>query len=322
MDGDSDEGLDLGTARQWAEAGVSPGRLRALVRRRELIRERHGTYVRATALAAVAEDPAGRHALDVRTVLAATSAPGAVASHESAALIHGLPLLNAPAPGTVTLTRAPGAFRGSSRPDVRYYSASLPREHVTTKLGAPVTTVARTVIDLARTLPFMDAVVVADVAIHKQRTSKPGLSGVLGSCKGWPGADAARRVVAFSDGRSNSVLESCARVVFDANGLPPPELQVTLTGGIQLDTAGYVVAVVEYHDYVVDFYWPDFKTIAETDGKLKYSSGKDAIKELKRDRLLRMAGYQVVHLTWDGVFYQPEILVHEIRRAFAASSPY
>jgi hypothetical protein len=206
--------------------------------------------------------------------------------------------------------------------DVRYYSASLPREHVTTRLGVPVTSVHRTVVDLARTLPFMDAVVVADFAIHKQRTNKPKLSGVLDSCKGWPGADAARRAVAFSDGRSDSVLESCARVVFDAYGLPVPELQVTVTGGIQVDAAGNVAAVVEYHDYIVDFYWPDFKTIAETDGKLKYGSGTDAIKELKRDRLLRMAGYQVVHLTWDGVFYQPEILIHEIRKAFAASSPY
>src|SRR5215468_9625309 len=104
MDGRADQDLDVGTIRQWAEAGVSPGRLRAMVRRGELVRKRHGTYVRASVLAAVAEDPAGRHALDMRTVLAAASAPGAVASHESAALIHGLPLLNAPPPGTVTLT--------------------------------------------------------------------------------------------------------------------------------------------------------------------------------------------------------------------------
>jgi hypothetical protein len=44
--------------------------------------------------------------------------------------------------------------------------AELPPDHVTSALDTPVTTVARTVIDLGRLLPFTDGVVVADAALH------------------------------------------------------------------------------------------------------------------------------------------------------------
>ena len=56
------------------------------------------------------------------------------------------------------------------------------------------------------------------------------LSSVLAACASWPGVRRVRRVLEFSDQRSESVLESCARVTFDERGLPPPELQVNIGG--------------------------------------------------------------------------------------------
>jgi len=97
------------------------------------------------------------------------------------------------------------------------------------------------VVDLARTLPFMDGVVVADSALRLRMVRKAELTAVLDRCAQWRGAERARRVVEFCDGRAESVLESCARVVFDRNGLEPPELQV------HFDTAG--------GEYRADFYW-------------------------------------------------------------------
>ena len=212
----------MGTVGQWAASGVSLKRLRIMTRRGELVRLRHGVYATAAAVAAAADDKALRHALHVRAALASISAAGVVASHESAALVHGLPLLHEPADGTVSLTRPAGRYAGSTA-GVRYHAARIPREHMTRKHAVPVTTAGRTVADLARTLPFMDAVVAADAGIRTLKTRKAELSSVIGACEGWPGAEQARRVVAFSDGRSGSALESCARVVFDAYGLPPPE---------------------------------------------------------------------------------------------------
>lgn len=75
---------------------------------------------------------------------------------------------------------------------------------------------------------------------------------VLGACAGWPGADRARRVVAFSNGLAESPLESRARVTFDAFGLPEPELQVLITAGVSFRPDG-TFRVHEYHEYRVDF---------------------------------------------------------------------
>ena len=131
-----------------------------------------------------------------------------------------------------------------------------------------------------------------------------------------------RRVVTFSDGRSGSALESCARVVFDAYGLPPPELQAKIVTGMQVDAEGRVVVVDEFHEYKVDFLWRDRKTVAETDGLMKYDSGQTAIRQLQRDRLIRDAGYQVVHITWKELFECPERVIDRILTAFGAPSPY
>jgi very-short-patch-repair endonuclease len=311
--------MDVGTTAQWGRAGISPERLGTLTRRGELVRLRHGVYATAEAVAAAGDDKARRHALEVRAVLAL--AAGAVASHESAALIHGLPLLHEPAAGTISLTRPARGYRGSSA-GVRYHAARVPREHVTTMHHALVTTAGRTIVDLARTVPFMDAVVVADGAIRMRKAGRTELSRVIAECKGWPGVDQASRVAAFSSGRSASPLESCARVVFDAFGLPPPELQAKIVSGVRVDAQGKVVVVDEFHEYEVDFLWRDRKTVAETDGLMKYDSGQVAIRQLQRDRLIREAGYQVVHITWKELFERPERVIERILTAFGATSPY
>lgn len=318
--------VDVGTVQQWAEAGTSLGRLRTKVRHGELVRRRHGVYVTAAAIAAAGDDPARRHALDVRAVLASLPGTGAVASHESAAILHELPVLQAPPEGSVSLIRLPAEHQGRSAAGVRYYSARLPAAHATRRHGVRVTTAARTVIDLARTRPFMDGVVAADAAIRMLKANRPGLLGIIKDCTRSPGLDAARRVVDFSNGLSGSPLESCARVVFDAYGLPPPELQATVHAGYNgrgrgMSDDGRLLYVSEYHDYVVDFLWRDRKTIAETDGKLKYKSGLDAIRQAKRDTLLQEQGYRVVHITWDDLFRHPQLVVKRILDAFTASLP-
>jgi len=85
---------------------------------------------------------------------------------------------------------------------------------------------------------------------------------------------------------------------------------------------GRLLYMSEYHDYVVDFLWRDRKTIAETDGKLKYKSGQDAIRQAKRDTLLQEQGYRVVHITWDDLFRHPQLVVTRILDAFAVTSAH
>ncbi len=269
----------------------------------DLVRVRYGTYTKASMVSAAAADPVLAHALDVACAIARQ--PRAIASHQSAATLRGLDLLNRPSARAVCVTVPPGARAGSYRQtNVIRHSAALPDSHVTRLFGVPTTTAARTAVDIARSGTFMAGVVTADSALHQRWTSKTELRRVLASCDGWPGIGNARTVVDFASSSAESVLESCARVVFHEEGLPPPELQVTILG-----QGGSKIARV-------DFFWREYGVVAEADGLLKYQTGADAIAELKRDRLLRERGLDVIHFTWEELFREPERVVRRTLAAF------
>ena len=292
----------------WRAAGVSRKMLRTLARSGDLVRIRQGAYATRRAVDWAKDDPVRNHVLGVIAVRAWVG-HDAVASYHSAATLHQLDLLESLPSGTVTVTLP--ANRQWKRPagaGVVFHCADLPRGHVTRLYNLPVTTAARTVVDLARTLPFVDAVVVADSALREEKAAKPELRQVLDSCTHWPGVTQARRVVAFTDERAGSVLESAARVVFDEHGLDPPELQVTIH--------------LPANAFLVDFFWREHRVIAEADGLAKYTADKDLIAQFQRDRLLRDAGYKVVHFTWRELFKTPELVIARIRQAFASPGAY
>ena len=177
---------------------------------------------------------------------------------------------------------------------------------MTTLYGVRVTTATRTVVDLARSLPFMEGVVAVDSALRLGKTTDFGLAEILRACARWPGADRARRVADFSSEDAGSVLESCARVVFAEAGLPAPVLQ-----------AAIATADAEFIGRV-DFCWPAYQVIAEADGMAKYDDPRRAREQIMRDIRLRDAGYKVVHFTWSELFGTRERVIARIRAAFAA----
>jgi very-short-patch-repair endonuclease len=300
----------VGSSAHWRAAGVTAKQMRSLIRSGLLTQVRRGVYATKHAMDIAAKDPSQAHALRVAAVRVAVRVAAGndvVASHHSAALLHGLDLLKE-APGTVvTLTRSP-AKRSRSRVGVLFHAAELPDEHVTRQYGMPVTTVARTVIDLARTFTFMEGVVVADSALHAQMTTKAELARVIDFCGRWPQIEQARQVVAFSNGLAESVLESCARVTFGTFSLESPQLQVNIHSTAFIGR--------------VDFYWAAHRTIAEADGLAKYVEKADILDQFRRDRLLRDAGYKVVHFTWRELFETPEVVIGRIQKAFAALISY
>jgi hypothetical protein len=295
--------IGVASARVWLAAGLSRRELARQVASGELVRIRYGTYAKASLVAAAEADPVLAHALNVANVVGGL--PRAVASHQSAAILRGLDLLNAPPDSPLHVTVPAGTRVGSyRRANVIRHSAALPETHVTRLFGVPMTTAGRTVVDIARTSTFMAGVVTADSALYQRWTSKTELRRVLASCDRWPGVGNARTVVEFASSLAESVLESCARVVFYEKGLPPPELQVTIFG-----EGGSRIARV-------DFLWRDYGVVAEADGLLKYQTGADAIAELKRDRMLREQTLEVIHFTWGELFREPERVVGRILTAF------
>ena len=295
--------IDVGTLATWQAAGISKRRLYGLVESGQLVKVRHGAYATRGVLARAESDPGLRHAVDVTAVMMTTMHNG-VASYHSAAQLYGLRLLTQPLDGTVTLTVPPGSRTGRHAARVICHAAELPEQQVTTRYGVPVTTAARTVADLARTCTFMEGVVVADAALYERHASKSEFRRVLAGCERWPGTGRARRVVDFADGLAESVLESCARAAFREHGLPPPELQVHITGRDRTMIAR------------ADFFWRRYGVVAETDGLLKYDSGERAIAERRRDRLLQEAGFEVIHVTWRELFGDPGRVAGRIRHAF------
>lgn len=309
---------------QLRAAGLSPRRIRRLVAEGALRPVLYGVYASAATVASLtgdgataarnrrdsqatqagrAPDPAASHLLKVAAALVVTGSRS-VGSHHSAAQVHGLSLVRPACPGRVELTRAPDDHGSRTRrPGILLHVAALPAEHVTKCRGVPVTSVARTVIDLARTLPFAEGVAVADSALRDTQTSPDELAAALAQCPRWPGIQRARRVISFADPLAESVLESISRALFHEHGLPPPELQVWV--GDEDDIAGRV-----------DFLWRRYRTIAEADGAIKYTRPAQAMAQLNRDARLRDAGFEVVHFTWPEITRVPAQVVAAIRTAF------
>jgi Protein of unknown function (DUF559) len=290
------------TTAELSAAGWSDRQIHTLVRRHILLSAGRGLYARRDA-----EDRAGLRSYGERLLVVAAAVavagPEAAASHGDAAVVHGIDLLDGPRTGPVVVSRPPGATGSrTSRDWIIVRPCSLPAAHVTSRHQVKVTSAARTVVDLARSTSVRSGVVAADSALHAKLTTKDELGAVLAACEHWPGIRRAREVVEFSDGRSESALESIARVVFSEYRLPPPDLQVWV-GGEWL-VAGRV-----------DFLWRKYRTVAEADGALKYADPDRARRQLQRDAQLRAAGFEVVHFSWNELHLAPWQVADSIRAA-------
>jgi hypothetical protein len=228
--------------------------------------------------------------------------------------MHGMDLLGDP-PGTgpglqVSLVVPPGTRTGRHKAaDVSVHVAEVPAKHREELFfGVPVTTAARTAVDIARTSTFMQGVVAADSALRARIATARAIDRVLADCPRWPGMQQARKVAGFATNLSESVLESCARVIFYEHELPAPVLQLPIRG-----KNGTILARP-------DFCWPDYGTLADADGMIKFDDeeGKKAMaRHLRRDAQLLELGWENVHFTWADLFGEPESVLGRIRASFA-----
>ncbi|WP_375430906.1 hypothetical protein [uncultured Friedmanniella sp.] len=289
-------------ARDLVAQGYRYSDLRQLARRGELQHLRRGAYSRDDA--ELGEE--SRHRQLVAATMPMLSA--AVVSHVSAAVLYGLPV--PPGPLDHVQVTSAGAASGR-RGHVHRYAAPLAEGEIAVVAGLPVTSLARTVVDLGRTLPFADAVAAADAAL-RTGLDRTEVEQVLARAAGRPGVATARRVVAFADARSESAGESHSRVVLHAIGLPPSSLQYEV-----VDANGRVIARC-------DFGWEEHRTVGEFDGLVKYGRllkpgqtvGEVVHGEKHREDSVRDLGYAMVR--WGSSDLQRErVLGDRLRRAFA-----
>ena len=291
--------IGIVTTAELLATGTTANQIRGMVSSGTLIPVFRGVYMRAEQASKFSDLPGGKHLLEAAAAVAVIG-NSAVVSHQSAAQLYGIDLLHKPGP-QVTLTSRERDWK--NRPGIHVYAVDLPDSHRTVASGLPMTTAARTVVDLARTLDFKAGVVAADSALRRKITSKPELESALAAQSNWRGVRQAAEVVAFADKRAESPLESISRVVFRDVGLPPPDLQVWLGG--KVEPVGRV-----------DFYWKKYRTVAEVDGALKYDDPTRARLQLKRDALLRADEFEVVHFDWQDITKAPDYVAEQMWRAF------
>jgi very-short-patch-repair endonuclease len=293
--------------REALALGLSGREVDAALRAGVWVRIRPGAYAERDAWDAAT--PEQRHLLRARAVLRSLAEPAALA-HVSAAIAHGLPVWGADL-SLVHVVRPERRHGARVEAGVAHHSADLPPEHVTVVDGMPVTSVARTVVDHCRTTPFEGGVVTADAALHRRDVTPDDLREVLFWQRDWPQSRAAGRVVAFADGRAESVGESRGRVCFHTHGMPAPDLQFRVFG-----RDGVLIGRV-------DFVFLRQRTIGEFDGRVKYRSSPggpsadDVVwAEKLREDDLRALGWEVVRFYWSDLA-QPAALVRRFNDAFA-----
>jgi len=171
------------TLRSQGFDGRDLGRMR---RNGSLLSVRRGAYVR--------DRPSERTRAEEHRELILATVPqlhdGAVISHASAAVLHGLPTWpNAMDRVHVTRNRSSG---GNRRSVVQVHTAPLVHDHVTAIDGLSVTSLARTVLDLCPTVPIEQAVAAGDRALAYGLV-RAILDDQLANMARWPGTRQARR---------------------------------------------------------------------------------------------------------------------------------
>ncbi len=208
------------THTQLLEEGRSASSVRHDVRTGALVPLCRGVYVPRDA---VPTEKEAQHRLRVRAM--ATRSDYAV-SHASAAVLHGIPVGWADL-SEVHVTRARhggGRMEGGRR----VHAGVLDPRWCTVVDGVLVTTVARTLVDLAKIAPTYVAVAAADAALQLHLCSVAELRAALESVRGHPYSRRAHLALSLCDGRSESPGESRARLVLNSGPLPVTELQISI----------------------------------------------------------------------------------------------
>lgn len=250
-------------------------------------RMRRGVFMTADRWARLT--PRQRHLAEIRAVTL-TRALDPVISHQSAAAIWGIPLAD-DWPATVHVL-APPASAARSKNGVTVHRTAVLDGDIVEVDGMLVTSPARTLVDVARTTRFANAVVAIDHALNPKRAA-PGvyvtaavLREQLHSSSSVRGQVRATRALSFARPNADNPGESLSRVAICELGFPDPVLQTQHRN----PRGGF---------YYTDFEWPTFRMIGEFDGLGKYlkeeflrgrTPGQAVVEEKIREDHLRAEG--------------------------------
>lgn len=237
--------------------------------------------------------------------------PNAVASHRAAARLWGFHGFDSADPEAVRLCRRAHTAGGSV-----HHTNYLPEHHRATFNGIPVTSAARTIVDVLGRRPYVHndvrAFTLVNDALRRKLVTQHELRVVLveAAARGRNGVGVLRRVLdRMSPGYvpTASELEDLVVKVLAAAGLPEPARQRHVGG---------TVAPIGR----VDFYYPDVRLVIEADSERWHGGWVQQEADRRRDLLLTASGIRVLRVTWRQLKNEPSVFTAAVRAVLAEAA--
>ena len=235
---------------------------------------------------------------------AVATLPNAVASHDSAAEIHELPKLRRGLATVLVHSRTTHFFPGV----VVHRCHDLRDEHIDEVAGLAVTSVPRTIVDLAPFLTRRHVAAVLESAVADQRVQIEAVERVVEQVarRGKPGIQKIRSILADrKPGPCNgSPLERRGADVLRVGGLPEPrfEYPIPWDAGRRFDAA-----------------YPPERLAIEWDSRRWHELTDAFARDRERDRQALLHGWRVVRFTWSDVTDHPAEVVDTVQRLLASN---
>ncbi|HEX5192906.1 MAG TPA: type IV toxin-antitoxin system AbiEi family antitoxin domain-containing protein [Solirubrobacteraceae bacterium] len=214
----------------------------------------------------------------------------AALSHDSAAALHGLRRWPPLPEISSALTR--------DRPGIRCHrTTTLTRADITYRDGIRVTTVARTLADIAPRLTDIQL----ERAIHEARRNRDLPDKQL--VRLYELCPRAAKVFDAGEAPSRSVFQHYLKTFLCGRGLPIPEFEAV------------------WHGYEVDGLYADQKLIIELDGYRDHSERDRFESDRRRDALALELGFVTLRITWRRLTREPDELERQLRAILVARTP-
>jgi very-short-patch-repair endonuclease len=230
------------------------------------------------------------------------SGPEALLSHQTAAALWGIRGYSG---GTIHVTVP---HKSTSTKQIRRHFSLAPEDERAVEEGIPLTSVHRTIFDLAATVSVDEVVAMIKEAEYLNRWDRLSLPDLLKRYPGKRGTQkvrfALKRLEEEPPGRKRSKLEKRFAPFLRRHQLPLPRFNDWILLGSKR--------------YQVDCHWPHLHLIVELDGWEGHSTRSAFQDDRARDRALHAAGFSVVHLTWNQLDVEAEAVASDLRRLLLA----
>ncbi|HEX7290742.1 MAG TPA: DUF559 domain-containing protein [Conexibacter sp.] len=221
---------------------------------------------------------------------------GAALSHRDAAALHGLR-----DGGGIRIDVSTPAERTSTERIRVHARRALDARDITTVSGIPVTTVSRTLVDLAEALAHQQLAKVLGEAERQGALDVKGIEEAVERLRGRRGPSVAKvraalaELAAHGTQLTRSALEDRLLPLLDAHDLPRPATNAHVEG------------------YEGDAVWRKARLIVELDGWDAHKTRRAFQHDRTKANALTNAGWTVLRFTHDDLVRRPEVVVAGVR---------